>query len=191
MCELGEIEAGLAEELEKRVEDWIRGLLANTDVGEVAIYARAHYVTIVKTEKIFVHTARFIQGFFPHRPWRSFQHLRAGLRTGNEVVSIINVLAVSSDKKRLTTARRIHYSRAFHDVSGDDNWSWGGVFNTTLHYFAEILQINVHGRYARIEKDNDGVSAGQPGVRFNLTQNDPSNNQDIAVTYGLHGLQVL
>ena len=140
LCELGNRPTGLADSLGQPVGNRILGLLANTNVGEVSIYAHGHYATIVKTEKIFVHTARCIQGFFPHQPCRSFQHLRVGLRTGNEVVSIINVLAVSSDKKRLTAARRIHYFRAFHEVSGDDNWIWGGVFHTTIDQLAAILE---------------------------------------------------
>ena len=109
LCELGDISTGLADSLRQPVRNWILGLLANTNVGKVSIYVHGHYATIVKTEQIFAHSARFIQGFFSHQPWRSFQHFRVRLRTGNEVISIINALAVSTEKKRLTTERRIRY----------------------------------------------------------------------------------
>ena len=59
LSELGETHAGLADNLEKTVTEWIMDLLADTAVAPVSVYADAHYVTIVKQEDVVVAESRF------------------------------------------------------------------------------------------------------------------------------------
>ena len=58
---LGDISAGLGDTLEKKgVTQWITGLLADTTVQQVSVYARVHDVTIVKQGDLLVAEHSFI-----------------------------------------------------------------------------------------------------------------------------------
>ena len=134
LCEVGAINAGLEAKTYRlytnSIAEWIRNLLADTDVSQAVVYADAQDVTIVNKMKFDdVHDA-FVSDFISAQRERFFQHLRLRLRASGKLVSVINCHAPSSKKRKLTNQRRLRYFQEFHTRSGADPVIWGGDFNT-------------------------------------------------------------
>ena len=81
------------------------------------------------------------------------------------------------------------YLKAFHEASGEDSCIWGGDFHTNISKAIWRLRGDVHKRYARRENCCDMFGAERPGLRVVLPRNNPANEKDLAITYGLHVLQ--
>ena len=103
LSELGEIDRGLASKLNKTVTQWIKDLLADSDVGQIAVYTDAHYATIVRQEFLIVQEYKLISDFIDDQADRCFQHFRVRLPQDHTVITVINCHAPSSGKRNLTT----------------------------------------------------------------------------------------
>ena len=125
LSELGELDKGIGGGLQTTVQQWMSELLADSAVQPVSIYAGAHYLTIVKDEHVKVAQYKLISGFIDEQKERSFQHLQVRPHGCSKLVSVINCHAPSSDRRKLTAARRSSYVKAFHAASGANPFHLG------------------------------------------------------------------
>ena len=163
-------------------------LLADSAVQPVSIYAGAHYLTIVKDEHVEVAQCKLISGFIDEQKERSFQHLQVRPHGCSKLVSVINCHAPSSDRRKLTAARRSSYVKAFHKASGANPFIWGGDINTSPVQLTTLLN-KVDQRY--VINDAETSSAEQPGIT-QVVFSHPLRytHGDIALTCGLRAAQV-
>ena len=66
LCELGELNDGLGDQLSEGLEGWIWSMIADSAVQPVQIYGDGHYCTIIKAGRVAVKGYKVVQGFHPH-----------------------------------------------------------------------------------------------------------------------------
>ena len=185
LCELGELNDGLGDQLSEGLEGWIWSMIADSAVQPVQIYGDGHYCTIIKAGRVAVKGYKVVQGFHPQQPERSFQHFRVLVDDIASVVTIVNCHAPASKKTGLTMAGRKHYLQAFHDASGADPFIWGGDINTGVMNLSSLMK-DLDMKF-KLEPS----SAAQPGA-VEVVYSHPlrAKHGDLALVHGLCAIQV-
>ena len=151
------------------------------------MYNYGHYVSLVNPSRVKVEHYKLVDGFYPGQAERCFQHFRVRVEKDDDLVSIIHCHAPSSQKRNLTNAGRLHYISALHKASNGDRFIWGGDFNIEPVKLSALME-KLDCRYTTQESEDS--SAAQPeSMRFVYSNPNKFMHGDMAVTYGLCGVQ--